>query len=80
MTRASLKMARAQAATTALRAALDAVRRLPPKEAETRILKMIADKRPILDDWRHRQDQKRNAAADAEYYEANAALLEDEGT
>lgn len=78
MTRAFLKMARAQAATTALRAALDVVRRHPPKDAETLILKMIADKRPVLEDWRRQQDAKRNAAADAEYRAANAALLEDD--
>lgn len=78
MTRAFLKMARAQAATTALRQALDVVRRHPSKDAERRILAMIADKRPVLEDWRRRQDQKRNQSADDDYREANATLYEDD--
>lgn len=77
MTRAFLKMARAQAATTAYRDALDIVRRHQPKDAERIIKERIASKRPVLEDWRRQQDRKRNESADAEYYKANAALLED---
>jgi hypothetical protein len=78
MTKAFLKMARAQAATTAFREALDIVRRHPAKEAERLLLEKIAAKRPVLDEWRSRQERKRNEAADTEYREANAALMEEE--
>lgn len=60
MTRAFLKMVRAQAATTALRAALHVIRRQEPKEAERRILEMIAEKRPVLENWRRLQERKRD--------------------
>jgi hypothetical protein len=78
MTKAFLKMARAQAATTAYRDALDIVRRHPSQEAQRRLLAKIAEKKPILDDWHRQQDRKRDDAADAEYREANAQLLEDD--
>jgi hypothetical protein len=78
MTKAFLKMARAQAATTAYRDALDIVRRHSSQEAQRRLLAKIAEKKPILDDWQRQQNRKRDDAADAEYREANAQLLEDD--
>jgi hypothetical protein len=54
------------------------VRRHPAKEAERLLLEKIAAKRPVLDEWRSRQERKRNEAADAEYREANAALMEED--
>lgn len=77
VTRAFLKMARAQAALTAYREALDLVRRHPAKEAERKLLDKIASKKPALEEWRRQQEQKKDAAAEAEYLEANAALLEE---
>lgn len=70
MTRAFLKMARAQAALSAYREALDIVRRHPAKEAERRLLEKIASKKPALEQWRRLQAQKKSAAAEAEYREA----------
>ncbi len=77
MKRAFLKMARAQAATTAYREALDLVRRHQPKEAERLLLQKIAAKRVTLDDWRRLKQQARDQVAHAEYLEANRALLEE---
>lgn len=77
MTKAFLKMARAQAATTAFREALDIVRRHPAKEAEHRLLAKIAEKKVTLDEWRRQQEQKRSASEEAEYRSANAALLDE---
>jgi hypothetical protein len=79
MTKAFLKMARAQAATTAYRDALDIVRRHPDKEAQHLLLAKIAEKKQVLDDWRRQQEHNRDAAAEAEYREANALLEDDTG-
>jgi hypothetical protein len=78
MTRAFLKLARAQAALSAYREALDIVRRHPAKEAEHRLLEKIASKKPALEQWRRLQEQKKAASAEADYRKANAKLLEDE--
>jgi hypothetical protein len=77
MTKAFLKMARAQATITALRQALDIVRRHDAKSAEQLILLQIAMKKPIIDDWKRQQTAKRNKHADDDYYKANAALMDD---
>jgi hypothetical protein len=77
MTRAFLKMARAQAALTAYRKALEILRRLPAKEAERKLLEKIRSKRPPLEDWRRQKEAERMAAAEAGYRKANAALMDE---
>ena len=78
MTKAFLKMARAQARITALREALALVRHNTMKDAEREILLRIAEKRPIIDDWKRQQEKKMLEASEAEYREAHAPFFEDE--